>query len=250
MEPVKLKFTYDVLKNDLIVEGDDNDLIADLCKNKMVRSMLIAKRYDTGKLTKESYYRDKLCKILKGMTEIVTPVGKIDIKTETEIIEVKNVKNWKHALGQIQAYSKYYPKHTKRIHLYGDATKEKLEVIETSCKKFKVNVSFEPANKINKKDWRFFMILSDAVASNKNELNVLYKYAHERGDIKYGKDNAGVKYISLLGEDDEWSAWFNMSDEEDMRTVHVHMSVYVIKHFAYLFNKIENIESIVTGKEI
>lgn len=91
----------------------------------------------------EAKYRDRLAKQLKGITEVQTPNGRIDILTSKEIIEVKCVKKWKHALGQIIAYSPYYPHHKKRIHLYGQLPEKRLKEIKKHCRQQDVKVTWE-----------------------------------------------------------------------------------------------------------
>lgn len=81
----------------------------------------------------EACYRDRLAKELNGKTEVNTPVGRIDIVTKTEIIELKNAKHWKSAIGQIKSYGQYYPKHRQRIHLFGELTESKLKQIQSIC---------------------------------------------------------------------------------------------------------------------
>ncbi|OUL28259.1 hypothetical protein BV375_18380 [Nostoc sp. 106C] len=57
----------------------------------------------------------------------ITLVGLADLITDTEIIEVKNINNWKHAVGQIFAYWYFASKYENlvkkqlqpRIHLFG-----------------------------------------------------------------------------------------------------------------------------------
>ena len=80
---------------------------------------------------------------LGGQTEVVTAVGRIDLLTETEIIEVKQVSDWKAALGQILTYSGFFPEHIKRIHLFGDCTPQKKEVICSTLLSFDVIATFE-----------------------------------------------------------------------------------------------------------
>jgi hypothetical protein len=91
----------------------------------------------------ESYYRDKLAKKLKGKTEVVIPSGRIDILTSNEIIEVKRVQNWKGAIGQIMIYSRHYPRHQKRIHLFGDISNVDRQMIEKECQNHDVVVTWE-----------------------------------------------------------------------------------------------------------
>lgn len=88
----------------------------------------------------ESFYRDILAQSLNGKTEISTPVGRIDVLTDTELIEVKNSKDWKSALGQVMAYSVYHPDKTKRIHLIGLPNK----AAEAICKLNNVVLTWQP----------------------------------------------------------------------------------------------------------
>jgi len=91
----------------------------------------------------ESYYRDTLARKLNGKTEVSIPVGRIDILTDTEIIEVKAAKQWKAALGQIIVYGKFYPRHQKRIHLFGDKLSCDSSLIERTCLENAIAVSWE-----------------------------------------------------------------------------------------------------------
>jgi RecB family endonuclease NucS len=82
----------------------------------------------------EAWYRDKLARELRRKTEVhIDKVGRVDILTQTEIIEVKNTKGWKSAIGQIKSYGQYYPKHKMRVHLFGKLTESKLETIQRVC---------------------------------------------------------------------------------------------------------------------
>ena len=87
--------------------------------------------------------RDCLASKLNGQVEVSTPVGSIDILTSSEVIEVKKVNLWKTALGQVLAYSNYYPEHNKRIHLFGKARPEYIELAKQHCYVYGVEVSYE-----------------------------------------------------------------------------------------------------------
>lgn len=93
---------------------------------------------------KESDYRNNLAQKLDGKKDVKTLAGNIDILTNSQIIEVKEIKSWKHALGQVLVYSDYYPSHEKRIHLYGETQQSFLEMINKHCVKRKVIVTWEP----------------------------------------------------------------------------------------------------------
>ena len=89
---------------------------------------------------KEREIQLKLQKQLGGEIEVETEDGFIDLLTATEIVEIKNGKNWKHAVGQILIYSMEYPNHKKRIHLF-DIDKD--NDIERKCKKYDIKISYE-----------------------------------------------------------------------------------------------------------
>lgn len=50
-----------------------------------------------------------------SMCEVKTPVGFIDVLTPTTIYEVKELKQWKSAIGQLLAYDRYYPNHRPKL---------------------------------------------------------------------------------------------------------------------------------------
>jgi hypothetical protein len=91
----------------------------------------------------EKVVQERLSRNLDGKMEVLTPVGKIDILTSTEIIEVKVAASWKGALGQVIAYAYFYPSHQKLIHLYGAAHSDSKGYIEKICKASGVIVTWE-----------------------------------------------------------------------------------------------------------
>ena len=92
----------------------------------------------------EAWYRDKLARELGGKTEVyIDKVGRIDVLTNTEIIEVKNTKGWKSAIGQIKSYGQYYPKHKIRVHLFGKLTESRLETIQRVCNLEGITLTWE-----------------------------------------------------------------------------------------------------------
>ena len=80
---------------------------------------------------------------LDGCREVKTPVGNIDVLTASEVIEVKHIKLWKSALGQVLVYGSYHPKLQKRIHLYGKHGHLTLSEIKDHCSNFQVSVTWE-----------------------------------------------------------------------------------------------------------
>jgi len=93
----------------------------------------------------EQVVRDRLHESLGGMKEVVTAVGRIDLLTDSEVIEVKGSGDWKGALGQVLAYGSFYPTHSKRIHLFSERAiaAEYASQISVTCLELGVVVTFE-----------------------------------------------------------------------------------------------------------
>jgi hypothetical protein len=79
---------------------------------------------------------------LGGKMEAFTVVGRIDLVTDTEVIEIKQIAQWKDALGEVMAKGQCFPEHHKRIHLFGESDKL-LEKIVAACSVLEVLVTFE-----------------------------------------------------------------------------------------------------------
>lgn len=67
----------------------------------------------------EFLIRDRLKSVVGGRAEVSCPCGRIDLLTQTCIIEVKKLSQWKWALGQILSYHSFYPEHTPVLYLFG-----------------------------------------------------------------------------------------------------------------------------------
>jgi hypothetical protein len=90
----------------------------------------------------EATFRDLLAKQLNGQTEVRCAGGRIDVLTATEIIEVKAIKQWKQALGQVMVYGLDYPSHRKRLHLFGtDLSSNAMAVLLKSCRAYNIRVT-------------------------------------------------------------------------------------------------------------
>jgi len=88
--------------------------------------------------------KNRLAANAHGKVEVETPVGFIDIETADEIIEVKHVSKWKHAMGQILSYNVYKNKKC-RIHLFYDSDETLLNLDATRhvCNQFNVRCTVE-----------------------------------------------------------------------------------------------------------
>ena len=93
----------------------------------------------------EHQIRNRLKDELGGQVEVLTAVGRIDLLTESELIEIKHINDWKEALGKILAYAAFFPNHNKRIHLFGRADLAKLALAQGTCGTLSVAVTFEEA---------------------------------------------------------------------------------------------------------
>ena len=93
----------------------------------------------------EKTIQSRLQSELGGKIEVKTPAGTIDLLTDNKIIEIKMVKSWKAALGQVLIYGEYYPNHLKRIHLFGKISNGDLTIatIEKHYAKFDVTLTIE-----------------------------------------------------------------------------------------------------------
>jgi hypothetical protein len=92
---------------------------------------------------KEKEIQQKLALSKNAQTEVSTKAGFIDIVAQKEIIEVKNIKDWKHAVGQIIIYGLEYPKKKKRIHLFGKCSEDFKLMVVSYCDQLDISVSFE-----------------------------------------------------------------------------------------------------------
>jgi hypothetical protein len=88
----------------------------------------------------ESFYGKRLARRLNGLTEVVTPFGLIDVLTDKQVIEVKEARFWKSALGQVLAYGSFYPERQKRIHLIGKPSDE----VVSFCVTLMIVLTWEP----------------------------------------------------------------------------------------------------------
>ncbi|HDR9810395.1 hypothetical protein [Burkholderia cenocepacia] len=79
-----------------------------------------------------------------GQAEVHTLVGYVDLLLPTAVIEVKSFVKWKHALGQVLAYSNYYPDRRKVIHLYiPGAQRPQLAEQLKICTEFNVEITYQ-----------------------------------------------------------------------------------------------------------
>lgn len=94
--------------------------------------------------------QQRLAAELDGECEVPTEVGFIDILTQSEVIEIKSMSRWLHAVGQIQGYYTFLNNKSliMRIHLFYFNTSEldKMPLIEKLCNKYDIKVTIEQAD--------------------------------------------------------------------------------------------------------
>lgn len=82
----------------------------------------------------------KLAKLVKGVREVSTPAGRIDVLSNECLYELKIAQNWKHALGQLLVYGFYYPNHRLVLVLLGNQTEEYLPLATQHSERFGIEV--------------------------------------------------------------------------------------------------------------
>lgn len=93
--------------------------------------------------TEEKLVQARLCAALGGYREVPHSVGFIDLLTDIELIEVKEVRRWMQGVGQLLVYGQDYPRHQKRLHLFGVASPSKQGIIKSYCIPLKIQVTWE-----------------------------------------------------------------------------------------------------------
>ncbi|MBW4597737.1 MAG: hypothetical protein KME46_33735 [Brasilonema angustatum HA4187-MV1] len=109
-----------------------------------LRILLVMPRQSETYRNYKKLIKDGLHLRLGGQKDFVTVTGKLDLLTETELIQVGGLENWKTTLSRILPIGALFPQHKKRIHLYGDTSQiSKLDRIKQACEPFDVLVSGE-----------------------------------------------------------------------------------------------------------
>ena len=110
------------------------------------KDMLSRRTYKKKEKTicSEKLISDKLTKLLNGKREVCINGNRnrIDILTDSEIIEVKNYNKRVSSIGQILYYSNFYPDRILRIHLF-DHNNERDKIFTDICDKLKIKVTYE-----------------------------------------------------------------------------------------------------------
>ncbi len=138
------KLAQDAFKRtgELIIEVCDDQI--PILKPAIEELQNGTRRYPKSKTSqKERAIRDSLAaQIPDSQTEVPTSSGRIDILTSSKVIEVKTVRHYKHAIGQVISYGHYYPTHERCIYLCGKVSEKHRRLIIKECETAKVTVIF------------------------------------------------------------------------------------------------------------
>lgn len=85
-------------------------------------------------MNREYNIQKDLKKRMKAKSEVETEVGKIDLLTDNEMVEIKDYDNWKAGIGQLISYSFYYPNHSLVLCLF-NVDKKRTSHIKKICQR-------------------------------------------------------------------------------------------------------------------
>jgi len=77
-----------------------------------------------------------------GETEVETPAGLVDLLTDSEVIEIKHVKNWKEGT-KVLVYAHYFSDRKPRVHLFGGYNQSFKTMVEEVFNALNIATSWE-----------------------------------------------------------------------------------------------------------
>lgn len=145
LPPKLADITYDITDLALVEDlnifiecgGNLYPKIIDPSDVKQIRKKKLKYKSDN----KETFYQNLLHKELGGKKEVNTPAGRIDLLTDTELIEIKKYEKWKSAIGQLLSYSHFYPAHKKILALFGNSDKNN-KSLTTICEELDIIIRY------------------------------------------------------------------------------------------------------------
>lgn len=75
--------------------------------------------------------------------EVNCTYGVIDVVNCEYVIEVKQVRKWKQAIGQALVYALDYPDKIARVHLFGSVSRKQKGIIENACESLGVALTWD-----------------------------------------------------------------------------------------------------------
>lgn len=97
----------------------------------------------------EHKIRNRLAIEHHGVVEMFTDAGLIDILSlgTNELIEIKEIRQWKSGIGQLFVYGFYYPEYTLRLHLFGEADEEFKARVNQHAARLNIKITYEKESK-------------------------------------------------------------------------------------------------------
>lgn len=82
--------------------------------------------------------------VFKARLEVRTPVGVVDLVSDAHeiIAEIKNIKNWKHAIGQVLVYQYYFKDKCPMVIFFGESDDSYRDMIKFHAHRLGVAVMF------------------------------------------------------------------------------------------------------------
>ncbi len=102
------------------------------------------KEKDLQLILKNKFIESKLYKNV--ICEYKTPVGYIDILLDNEVIEIKDVNDFKNGVGQLIAYNTYVKKEKKSLYLFGYNRELNVNDVINVCKSNGIDVYYLEVN--------------------------------------------------------------------------------------------------------
>jgi hypothetical protein len=93
---------------------------------------------------REREIQERLCEEIEGKIEVTNVCGRADIITSDQLIEVKEFRNWKCAVGQLVSYALSYPNHRKRLHVFGRVPDAIPASMATVLETYDIELTIEP----------------------------------------------------------------------------------------------------------
>lgn len=141
--PYLISWTEDGRTRELSADTEDFGLAKERLSDFLRMKGMIAD--DGGSRSLEQDISEALFVPEGSAWQYPTPVGKIDVLTPEEVIEVKSSANWKAAIGQVLAYQAFFPDRRARIHLFGRKLPERhLQVCVRLCRRLHIKITFDP----------------------------------------------------------------------------------------------------------
>jgi hypothetical protein len=77
-----------------------------------------------------------------GESEVIVPIGRVDLVTDAHVIEIKHISKWMDSL-KVLLYAAYFPDKKPRVHLFGVCTQEVKDMVDKQLGSLGIIVTWE-----------------------------------------------------------------------------------------------------------